>query len=348
MAGGSGDRFWPKSRKLMPKQFLPITGAKPMIENTVNRLKNIFSCRDIIIITGDLHAKRLKNILPCLPASNIIGEPEARNTAACAGLAAVKLREDDAVMMLFPSDHVIKPEAEFRRILKHAALIAENTDNLITIGIKPTCGSTAYGYIKQGKAFKDGGRAIKTFFADGFFEKPDKRTAERFSENGGYLWNSGIFVWRKKVILAAMKKHLPDVYRQLLKLNDKNIKRVYPSIRKISIDYGIMEKAKNVLVVEAGFSWNDVGSWEALGACFKKDKRGNIKQGSAIDLNGSNNMIFAEAGVVVTIGVSDLIVVSTGDATLVLKNGSGEEVKNAVEMLRRNKALKKYAEVKSN
>lgn len=350
MAGGVGERFWPKSRIKNPKQLLPITGDRPMIKNTVNRLKTFMPVKDIMIITGELYVKAIRRLVPELPAANVIGEPLGRNTAPCIGLAAVKIKEKDAVMIMFPSDHVISPVKRFAETLGWAAVLAEKTDNLITMGLKPSCGSTAYGYIKEGKKFvlKDGGkgrgkpRGIEAYRVEAFVEKPDEKTAGKYVKNGSYLWNSGIFIWRKSVILSAMKKHLPDVHRKLLKIKGSNIKSIYPAIERVSIDYGIMEKVDNRLIIAADFNWNDVGSWEALDKCFPKDRRGNIKQGNVLAFDSSDNMIFAEKDLVVTLGVSGLIIVSTDDAIIILKNGRGEEVKKVVGRLKVDKKLKKY------
>ncbi len=351
MAGGVGKRFWPKSREKNPKQLLPITGDGPMIKNTVNRLKTFIKPADIMIITGESFVKPIRKMVPEIPAANIIGEPAGRNTAPCIGFAAVKIKEKDAVMMMFPSDHVISPVKRFAETLKWATVLAEETDNLITMGIKPSHGLTAYGYIKEGKKFrlKDGGRKTKVkprgidaYSVEAFVEKPDEKTAEKYVKDGSYLWNSGIFIWRKSIILDAFKNHLPDVYGKLRRIKGSNIKKLYPTIRKISIDYGIMEKVENRLIIAADFNWNDVGSWEALRRCFPGDKRGNIIQGNALAIDSNDNMIFAEKDLIVTLGVRDLIVVSTDDAVIILKNGRGEEVKKVVNLLKGNRKLNKY------
>jgi mannose-1-phosphate guanylyltransferase len=350
MAGGAGERFWPKSREKRPKQLLPITNDRSMIRNTVDRVKALVPASDIMILTRSSYAGAISRVVPELPPGNIIGEPEGRNTAPCIGLAAVSIKEPDAVMMIFPSDHVIFPVNRFKQTLKWAAVLAEKTDNLVTIGIKPSYGSTAYGYIKEGEKLRVRDLCAKTVRPEGveayavnkFIEKPDKRTAEKFVNNGGYLWNSGIFVWRKKVILNAMNKFLPDTFNKLNRLDKKNIKKIYHGIGKVSIDYGILEKAGNRIVIAADFDWNDVGSWEALSRCFQKDGKNNISQGKVLNIDTKNTMVFTEKELVVTLGVEGLIVVSTGDALLVMKNGRGEEVKEVVSRLKADSRLKKY------
>ncbi|MDH5175000.1 MAG: mannose-1-phosphate guanylyltransferase, partial [Elusimicrobiota bacterium] len=255
MAGGKGERFWPLSRDRFPKQLVSLTGKKSLLQETVERIQPLIPPRDILVVTRRPLARAVERQLPQVPRKNIISEPAGRNTAPCIGLAA-KMIKGDAVMVVLPADHIIVPRGKFMDTLKRAVTLAGETEDLITIGIKPTYAATGYGYIEVGNKEKQGVFGVKRFA-----EKPDRKKAERFLKTGRFFWNSGIFVWKKSVILEAMRKYMPSLYRKLQMVSSKNIGKLYPKLPDISIDYGIMEKANNSLVIPADFSWEDLGSW---------------------------------------------------------------------------------------
>ncbi len=336
MAGGKGERFWPLSREKFPKQLLSLTGKKSLLRETVERIQPLIPPRDILVVTRRSLARAIVRQLPQVPGRNIISEPVGRNTAPCIGLAT-KMIKEDAVMVVLPADHIIKPRGKFLDTLKRAVSLARETENLITIGIKPTYPATGYGYIEAGKREKR-----QVFKVKRFVEKPDKKKAERFLKSGRFSWNSGMFVWKKSVVLEAMSKYMPSLYRGLQRISSKNINRLYPKLPSISIDYGIMEKARNSLVIPADFCWEDLGSWESLEEFLFRDTKKNAITGRVLLMDTQNCTVVNKKGLLSTIGVSDLIIVSTGDVTLVFPKGKGQQVKKLVEKLRKDPKLRKY------
>lgn len=337
MAGGGGTRFWPRSRKSRPKQFLTFTGEDSLLRSTVKRLEGLVPPERILVITGSEHLE-LARQQSGLPASSIIGEPEKRSTAACIGLGALlaqKIRPD-AIMLVLAADHVIEPPAAFREAMTRAASIAAGHNAIVTIGLRPTRPATGFGYIEFDKRIDDAQPAA--FSVTTFHEKPDAETAGLFLRAGKFLWNSGIFVFSAPVILDAIKTHLPDLAAGLAQIRDprnpSELARVYPTLLKTSIDYGVMEKAKNQIVVEAGFQWDDVGTFEAVARYVKPDKGGNVTRGDVIVVDAQNNVIDNDTpGVVVLSGVSDLLVVRTDDVILIVPRKQAEQVRGVVERL---------------
>ena len=336
MAGGKGERFWPLSRDRFPKQLVSLTGKKSLLQETVERIQPLIPPRDILVVTRRPLARAVERQLPQVPRKNIISEPAGRNTAPCIGLAA-KMIKGDAVMVVLPADHIIVPRGKFMDTLKRAVTLAGETEDLITIGIKPTYAATGYGYIEVGNKEKQGVFGVKRFA-----EKPDRKKAERFLKTGRFFWNSGIFVWKKSVILEAMRKYMPSLYRKLQMVSSKNIGKLYPKLPDISIDYGIMEKANNSLVIPADFSWEDLGSWESLDKFLLRDRKKNAITGRVLLMDTQNCTVVNKKGLLSTIGVSDLIIVSTDDVTLVFPRGKGQQVKKLVEKLKRDPKLRKY------
>ena len=336
MAGGKGERFWPLSREKFPKQLLSLIGKKSLLQETVDRLQPLISPQDILVVTRRSLARAIKRQLPQIPRKNIISEPVGRNTAPCIGLAA-KMIKEDAVMVVLPADHIIKPRRKFLDTLKKAITLAKKTENLITIGIKPTYPATGYGYIEAGNKEKQ-----QVFRVKRFVEKPDKKKAERFLKTGRFFWNSGMFVWRKSVVLEAIGKYMPSLYQKLQMVSSKNISKLYPGLPNVSIDYGIMEKAKNSLLIPADFSWEDLGSWESLDKFLSRDKEKNTIIGRVSTIDSQNCIMVNRKGLLSAIGVSDLIIVSTEDVTLVFPKGKGQQVKKLVGKLRRDPKLRKY------
>jgi len=343
MAGGKGERFWPLSREKVPKQLLPLLGKRSLLQETVDRIQPLISSKDILIVTRRPLGKAVERQLPQVPKKNIISEPVGRNTAPCIGLAAKKIGED-AVMIVLPADHMVKPPKKFLDTLKMAIALAQETENLITIGIKPTYPATGYGYIEAGAIEKQKtiGNRRQVFKVKRFVEKPNQKRAERFLKSGRFFWNSGMFIWRKSVFLEAIAKYMPSLYRGLEMVSSQNLSKLYPRLPNISIDYGIMEKARNRLVIPANFSWEDLGSWESLEKFLSRDENKNAILGRVSTIDSRNCIMVNRKGLLSTISVSDIVVISTEDATLVFPKGKGQEIKRLVEKLGRDPKLKKY------
>lgn len=338
MAGGGGTRFWPLSRLKRPKQLLNLSGKSEMINETAERLKKVLPKENLFVYTARVQKKKvIETAAGRIFPENVIAEPCAKNTAACIAYAAVKIVKEhgDGVMIVSPSDAYVKNEDEYARILGKAATAAEKSDSLITVGIKPTFPATGYGYIKAGETEGEFKRVER------FVEKPDLITAEKYVADGGYLWNSGVFIWKASAILKEFEKYLPDIYAEFKNVysalntpkESKAANAVYSKIRSVSIDYGIMEKAENVFVAVGDFGWNDVGSWDMLGAIAGTDGRGNTLKGDVIAIDSENSVVYSEKRLVATVGIKDLVVVETADAVLVLPKSRAQEAKKIVEEL---------------
>ena len=339
MAGGGGTRFWPLSRSQTPKQLLNLSGKDVMVNETIARLSRVAQKEDIFIVTNAAQAEKMARVTAGrMAAENILKEPAARNTAACIGYAAMKIAKEhgDGVMIVTPSDAYIRDEAEYARILEIAASAAEREDVLVTVGITPTFPATGYGYIK----FTQGGGAVKR--VEQFVEKPDRVTAERYLADGNYVWNSGVFVWKASAILRRFEKLLPDIYADLQKIaaafgradEAQVLAEVYPRIRSVSVDYGIMEHAENILVVPGEFGWNDVGSWDMMNVLHAEDENGNIALGDVLLLESKNTTVYSGGRLVAVVGAEDLIVAETPDAVMVCPRSKAQDVKKLVDELK--------------
>lgn len=343
MAGGVGSRFWPRSKKKLPKQLLKIFGDDTMIQATVNRLKGLVEKENIFVITNELQRPEVINQLKDVPAENIIEEPFGRNTAACIGLASiiVKAKDPDAVTIVLPADHIIKDEEKFNQTLENAAKFANESKGLVTIGIQPTRPETGYGYIQ----INDIAVAENIFKVYTFAEKPNYATAVRFVESGDFLWNSGMFIWRVDVILDEIKNLMPDLYEGLAEieksLSTKNfkeeLKTVYAQLKKISIDYGIMEKSSKVYLTKGTFNWSDVGSWEEVFQLSAKDEKGNSTEGKVYTNNVNDSYIYSPGKVTAVIGLDNVIVINHEDTVLICRRDKAQDVKEIVEYLKMNK-----------
>lgn len=352
MAGGKGERFWPKSRVKLPKQLLKLTGEDTMIQATVKRIHRLVDYENIFIVTNPDYASIISNQLPEIPTENILVEPMSRNTAPCIGLAALHVEKrcgEDAIMIVLPSDHAIKDEDEFIRTLERAVQVAQHNTNIVTIGIRPDHPETGYGYIKMGKRMT--ARGMKPVHeVEAFVEKPDKETAERYVENGEYLWNSGMFVWKASTILENIELHMPRLYDALMRIKEvmdsdeaeRILYEEYEKLDSVSIDYGVMEKADCVYVIPGDFGWDDVGSWTALERLAEPDENGNIIQGNILSvdtkkciIHGSNNKLLA------LLGLEDMIVVDTDDVTLICPKDRAQDIKKLLQEIRK-KNLTKY------
>jgi mannose-1-phosphate guanylyltransferase len=345
MAGGSGTRFWPLSRKDRPKQFLALAGEEPLLAATVGRLPPLAKAKETFVVCGPAHAAAARRMLPKLPEQNFIVEPCARNTAPCVGLAALHVarRDPRGVMAMLPADHHIARPPAFREAIAGAADLAQR-GAIATIGIKPSRPETGYGYLKIGPRLAARGRKGKgsAHKVERFVEKPDLVTAARYLADGGYLWNSGIFAFRADVILEEIRRAMPVLGEQLDAIDaahgtpsyKKTLARIFPECPSISIDYGVMEKSKRIAVVPADFGWSDVGSFAALPDVRPTDRLGNVAEGDAVVVDAHNAVVLAKGGrPVAVVGIDDVVVVDAGDAVLVCRRDRAQDVRQAVEEL---------------
>lgn len=343
MAGGRGTRFWPYSRHNRPKQLLKIIGDQSMLQMTVDRLRKIKFVEDIFLVTSadlvDLIREEVKGLKP----ENIIIEPEGKNTAPCIGLSALHIAKlkDDAVMGIFPADHLIIGHKKFERVLKTARVIAIQNGSLVTVGIQPTYPATGYGYIQYDH--KRPGKHLNAFKVKTFAEKPHLQLAQRFLQSKDFLWNGGIFIWRVDSFFHKLQQHMPELYEQLMALkpilgkNEDIYREIWSTIIPESIDYGLLEKAKDFYVVRADFIWSDLGSWNALYNVIPKNAKGNVVRGDGVVLAGKNNFIQSTGKFTAVLGLNDIVVVNTEDVTLVVPRERAEEVKVLVDLLRKQK-----------
>lgn len=346
LAGGKGERFWPRSRKRLPKQLLNIVGEKTMVETTVERITPLFPLNRIFVVANEDIKKSLLDINIGIPSQNYLFEPVGRNTAPAVGLAAFTLfkMDDESIMIVLPADHLITERESFLDSIKRAIEISKR-DYLVTFGIVPSRPEKGYGYIEAGKQIIDGVCEVTRFK-----EKPSQKKANEFIKKGNFLWNSGIFVWRTKTIIEKFRRFQPKFTQEIetyIEMKDelereKILEKIYKKIDSISIDYAIMEKASKVAVVRAAFGWDDVGSWGALERLSKKDENGNTVVGDTLSLDTEDSILVSEKGVIATIGISNLVVVHTEDATLVLPKERAQEVKEIVRRLSMHKTLEKY------
>jgi len=343
MAGGSGTRFWPRSRKRKPKQLIKLCGDNTMIFETVSRVLGIIPNENIFVVTNSLQSEALKNEIPDVPTDNILVEPLGRNTAPCIGLAAVYLmkKNADAVMAVLPADHIIEKRKRFLNILSAAEKFLEKNDALITLGIPPASPHTGYGYIKSGEKVNESDNT-SFFKVDRFAEKPNKETAESFLKDGGYYWNSGTFIWKASYILEMIKLYIPDLYTSLMDFEksigtDKEeaaLEYLYKNIDPVSIDIGIMERSENTVMIEADIGWSDVGSWSAMDELYKKGENGNISVGKHAFYESNGCTVFSPNKTVAVLGLDDIVVVETDDALLVCNKKHTEHVKKITEILK--------------
>lgn len=343
MAGGRGERFWPASRQTTPKHLLPIVGETPMLTQTVERVLGVAPKENIFVITTQAQLAGVRAACPQLPADNIVAEPMGRDTAAATGLAMllVQQRDPQAAFAMLPADHVIRDVREYQSLLNTAFAAAESADVLVTLGIKPTEPATGFGYIEQAGPWKNiAGREVMA--VKRFVEKPDLVTAQSYLATGRYFWNAGMFVWRVPVVEAGFRQHAPDLHAGLVAIGAAAAKdgwaaalaAGYPGLKKISVDYALMEKSTNVVVVPATFDWDDVGAWPAVANHFPKDGAGNVLRGLAMVEGGANNIVVSRDGhLTAVVGASDLVVVSTPDATLVCPKDKAQDIKALLKRL---------------
>ena len=339
MAGGSGERLWPLSRHRRPKQLLPLIQGKSLLELAVARLEGLFEPDNILIVTSADYADAVAEVLPGIPRRNIIGEPSGRDTAnaVCLGACIVCQRDPDATMAVFTADHIIRPQDCFAQAVQTACQAVESwPQSLATFGIRPTWPHTGLGYIQRSDRLADSVYRVRAFR-----EKPDHATARRYVESGEYYWNSGMFVWQAQTILATLGEHLPASVR-LLQSALKSprpaeaLAEAYPKLEKISIDFAVMEKAGDVIVVELGCEWLDVGSWPALAGVSEIDEDGNavVARRTALLDSERNILVSEDDHLIAVLGMDDCIVVHSQDATLICHSSESQRIKELVALIR--------------
>ncbi len=347
IAGGSGTRFWPLSRQETPKQLLNIGSDKQtLLQATVSRVSPVVPFERTFIVTNSGQAESINLQLFAMTGNSwdtrLIVEPEAKNTAPAIGLAAVHMRHlnPEAIMVILPSDHVIKNKKKFHSSLLRSAVAAAD-GYIVTIGIKPDKPETGYGYIKLGKKIKEG-----IFSVEKFVEKPDKKKALEYLKDGSYYWNSGMFIWKADAILTAIKKYMPRLYEGLVRIEksldtekSKEVtESVFPKFKAESIDYGVLEKADEVAVVPAEMGWSDVGSWNALDHVMPVDLDNNVKKGNIISIDNKHSILYCGSRLVAAAGLENMIVVDTPDATLICSRDKAQDVRKVVDILKKRGA----------
>jgi mannose-1-phosphate guanylyltransferase len=360
MAGGKGERFWPLSREKTPKQLITLLGGRSFLQQAVDRVLPLVPLKNILVITNAAQAPLVRKQLPKLPKENVVAEPIGRDTCAAVtlGAALVGARSTTGVMAVLPADHVIPDEKKFQQVLADAFDLAGRGQAIITIGIKPTEPATGYGYIRVGEALPapQGVKGYKTVFhrAEQFVEKPHLDRALEYLSSGQYRWNAGMFIWSFVTITEGLQKHQPEMYaacQRWFKVGskpaklDKLLAKEYPELKKISIDFALMEHAQNVVVADGSFEWDDLGSWTALARHLKADPEGNCAVADFIHVDAARNIIFDARSKdrrtpIAVVGLRDSILVQTDDATLLAHKSQAQKVKELVKKLSEDKHLK--------
>lgn len=355
MAGGRGERFWPVSRERTPKQLITLLGGTSFLQQAVERVLPLVPLENVLIITNAVQAPEVRRQLPKLPKANVIAEPCGRDTCAAVALGAaiVGQRSTQGVMAVLPADHVIPEPRKFQQVLNDAFDLAGRGQVIVTIGIKPTEPATGYGYIQTGIELPPphGVKAYKTVFykAERFVEKPNFEKAQEYLANGQYRWNAGMFIWSFVTVTEGLQKHQPEMAeacQRWFKVAgtpklDKVLAAEYPLIKKISIDYALMEHAQNVVVADGAFAWDDLGSWNALARHLKPDAEGNCAVGDFIHVDAARNIIFdartKHRTPIAVVGLRDSILVQTDDATLLAHKSQSQRIKEMVTKLAADK-----------
>jgi mannose-1-phosphate guanylyltransferase len=346
MAGGAGTRFWPASRRDRPKQLLDLAGEQSMIQATVSRFAGWVPAERVLVVTNQRLVAPIRQQLPELPAEAVLGEPCKRDTAPCVGVAAawVSQHDPDAVMVVTPADHVIRPQAEFRRAIEYGAqLVDERPDRLVTFGVRPTYPAESFGYIQRGDALaRSNEHAPQAFRVARFREKPQAEVARQYLADGNFYWNSGIFVWKAHTILDRLRQHEPQMFRHLDVIRSaletaefpEVFRREFAAIVGKSVDYAVMERAADVVVIEAPFEWDDVGSWQALARLRGVDSLGNTIVARHLGIDTEGCIVRGpEDHLIVTVGLKDCLIVHTPDATLVANKQDEERIREVVKEL---------------
>jgi mannose-1-phosphate guanylyltransferase len=346
MAGGSGTRLWPMSRRSHPKQALKLVGERTLFQQAVDRLTPLFPSDRILVVTKSGHVSMLHAQTPGLLAENFIVEPEGRGTAPALGLAAIHLqkRDPDAVMAVQTADHYIADPVSFRNVMAGAETAAR-AGFLVTLGIPPTFASTGYGYIQKGEAIPlEADQPV--FRAQRFIEKPEEAEAVRMASGGEFFWNSGMFIWRVSRLLEELRLQMTDFYSQLMEVQaslrnpqeyEQTLARLWPQVSEQTIDYGVMEGAREVAVIPARIGWTDVGSWSSLFELLPRDPSGNVLVGPHETVDTRDTLVIGSRRLIATVGVRDLVIVDTEDALLVTSKEKAQDVRLLVKQLRRSK-----------
>ncbi|MBI5419012.1 MAG: mannose-1-phosphate guanylyltransferase [Deltaproteobacteria bacterium] len=342
MAGGSGTRFWPESRMRRSKQFLNLTGQRPMIQETVRRMHPLVPKENVWVVAGEKDAPHLSSRALGIPAGNILLEPEGRNTAPAVALAAFHIarRDPDAAIAASPADHAVSDERAFRSVLGQGLRLARRTGRFVTLGVSPTHPATGYGYIERGDPFGSGRDAA--YNVRRFAEKPDLAAARRFLKSGRFSWNSGIFLFRADTFVHRLARFLPEVHAGLTeafrfagrKSFRQKLRAAYRGFPSISVDYGILEKETGILLIPADFGWSDLGTWRSLHEFLGRPGE-NVTFGNVILSDCRNTLVRSDQGLVAVVGMEDVVVVRSGDAVLVCPRSRSEEVKQIAEEVRR-------------
>jgi mannose-1-phosphate guanylyltransferase len=343
MAGGSGTRFWPQSRKKTPKQLLSLAGRRTMIQQTLDRCSAWVSAENSWVVTNAVQADAVREQLPSLPAGNVLVEPAARNTAACVGLAALEIlrRDPEGIMFVMPADHVIRTDEAFSRAaLRAVSIVQQSPESLVLFGVIPTFPSTGYGYIERGTRLDT--ETPTLFQVQAFREKPQQAVAEQYLRDGRYFWNCGIFCWKAATIMNLLQQYEPELAAGLREIDaaaetpdyPQVLAQKFPLLKSISIDYAVLERAQNVCVLEAPFQWDDVGSWLSLPRLNGSDAQGNTTDGlfAGVDTQGCI-VRTSDDHLVATLGLRNLIIVHTPDATLVADAAQSERIKQLLDLL---------------
>jgi mannose-1-phosphate guanylyltransferase len=347
MAGGSGTRFWPRSRVVKPKQYLRLFGDLSLIQESVQRFANFIPEDRIYVVSAKSQQEVLESQTTNLPKENMIYEPVGKNTLPAIGLAALFIAEKDpdGILIVSPSDHLIQNDELFQQCIESAALIAEKNDGIVTIGISPKYPATGYGYVQTAEEIQIG-QSIKSFAVTQFVEKPNVEVATGYLKSGGFFWNSGIFIFKVSVFLESVQKYAPELYADLMRIKEhigaetyeEAVDRIYREVTSISVDYGILEKASNVFLVQGDFVWNDLGSWEEV---YKydsnKDENQNATSGEVVLIDTKNSYVYAPNSLVALVGLDDVIVVQEGDTILVCKRDRAEDIKAVVGEITKRK-----------
>ncbi len=359
MAGGRGERFWPVSRKKTPKQLITLLEGRSFLQQAVDRVLPLVPFKNIYIITNAEQSKEVRRQLPKLPKENVVAEPVGRDTCAAVALGAaiVGARSVDAVMAVLPADHVIPAPKAFQRVLTDAFEVAQRTRVIVTIGIPPTEPATGYGYIHVGESIPVslGAKEYKTKISrvQRFVEKPNQEKAQEYIDSGEYCWNAGMFIWSYQTIMEGLELHCPELAeaskRWLVASTKSRLDRVlakeYPAIKKISIDFALLEKAKNVVVAAGDFAWDDLGAWTALARHLKPDGAGNCAVADLVQVDSARNIVFdartKNRTTIALVGITDSIIVQTDDSTLVAHKSQAQKIKDLVHQLGESKTHKK-------
>lgn len=351
LAGGSGERFWPLSRRARPKQFLTLeSSGLSLLQATARRLGDLGSFDNLFVVTSGEYRSQVLDQLPDLPTENLIVEPLARDTAPAVLYAALSIAREDpgGVMGVFPSDHRVGEPELFARVIARARAAAEKYGALVTLGISPTYPATGYGYIERGPLVEDAeaDAALPVYAVSRFTEKPDLATAEAFLRSGAYSWNSGMFVWTVEAILNAYRLHQPVLYETLSAAFAERgaVRRVFPELQKISIDYAILEPSRNVQVIPAEFGWDDLGDWNALERLLRGNGA-NVAVGRHVGLDTGGALLYTTNGndLIATIGLEDVVVVRTEEVTLVVRKDRTQDIKKVVQQLKAHPELERFA-----